>query len=77
MKQVKMPAKKTTPYAQLTKLLQNQEQLNILFDTLVPLTQQYRDDFCIASIAYIKYGIRRPFENRLMQVVFDSFCEIL
>ena len=64
--------KKITPVAQLTKLLQTREQITVLFETLEPLTEIYRDDFCIACIAYIKFGIRRPFDNRVMQVLFTS-----
>lgn len=71
------PTKKTTPVAQLTKLLQTREQITILFETLEPLTEIYREDFCIACIAYIKFGIRRPFDNRVMQVLFTSYCDLL
>ena len=69
--------KKTTPIAQLIKLLQTREQITILHETLEPLTDIYREDFCIACIAYIKFGIRRPFENRVMQVLFTSYCDLL
>ena len=71
------PKKKTTPIAQLIKLLQTREQITILHETLEPLTDIYREDFCIACIAYIKFGIRRPFENRVMQVLFTSYCDLL
>ena len=69
--------KKITPVAQLTKLLQTHEQITVLFETLEPLTEIYREDFCIACIAYIKFGIRRPFDNRVMQVLFTSYCDLL
>ena len=69
--------KKITPVAQLTKLLQTREQITVLFETLEPLTEIYREDFCIACIAYIKFGIRRPFDNRVMQVLFISYCDLL
>ena len=69
--------KKNTPVAQLTKLLQTREQITVLFETLEPLTEIYREDFCIACIAYIKFGIRRPFDNRVMQVLFTSYCDLL
>ncbi len=69
--------KKITPVAQLTKLLQTREQITVLFETLEPLTEIYREDFCIACIAYIKFGIRRPFDNRVMQVLFTSYCDLL
>lgn len=69
--------KKITPVTQLTKLLQTREQITVLFETLEPLTEIYREDFCIACIAYIKFGIRRPFDNRIMQVLFTSYCDLL
>lgn len=72
-----MKKKTITPYAQLTKLLQTREQVTILYETLEPLKEEYKEDFCIACIAYIKFGIRRPFENRVMQVLFASYCELL
>lgn len=68
---------KTTPIAQLLKLLQTREQIAILHETLEPLTDTYREDFCIACIAYIKFGICRPFENHVMQVLFSSYCDLL
>lgn len=71
------PKKKTTPIAQLLKLLQTREQITILHETIEPLTDIYREDFCIACIAYIKFGIRRPFENHVMQVLFTSYCDLL
>ena len=69
--------KKITPYAQLTKLLQTHEQVTFLYETIEPLAQEYKEDFCIACIAYIKFGIRRPFENRVMQELYASYCELL
>ena len=72
-----MKKKKITPYAQLTKLLQTHEQVTILYETIEPLQQEYKEDFCIACIAYIKFGIRRPFENCVMQVLFASYCDLL
>lgn len=72
-----MKKKTITPYAQLTKLLQTREQVTILYETLEPLKEEYKEDFCIACITYIKFGIRRPFENRVMQVLFASYCELL
>lgn len=69
--------KRITPYVQLTKLLQTREQVTILDETLEPLSEIYREDFCIACIAYIKFGIKRPFENRVMQVLFTSYCDLL
>lgn len=72
-----MKKKRITPYAQLFKLLKTREQAAILHETLEPLTEDCKDEFCIACIAYIKWGIRRSFANSVMQVLFLSYCELL
>lgn len=72
-----MKNKKETPKPQLLKLLQTREQIQVLHETLEVLNKQSQEDFCIAAIAYIKYGVRRPFENRVLWVLFTSYCELL
>lgn len=69
--------KRTSPFNQLVRLLQTQEQKEILVETLEPLKPEYRDDLCLAFVAYIRFGIRRPFDNNLMTVLFISYCEVL
>lgn len=72
-----MKKKRTSPFSQLFKMLQTQEQKDILFETLEPLKEEYRDDFCLACVAYIRFGIRRYFPNKMMQVLFLSYCDVL
>ena len=72
-----MKKKKVTPFIQLFRLLQTDEQKAILCETIEPLKDDYRDDFCLTCVAYIRFGIRRHFENRLMNVLFASYCEVL
>ena len=72
-----MKKKKVTPFIQLFRLLQTDEQKAILYETIEPLKDDYRDDFCLACVAYIRFGIRRHFENHLMNVLFASYCEVL
>ena len=72
-----MKKKKVTPHIQLIRLLQTDEQKAILYETIEPLKDDYSDDFCLACVAYIRFGIRRHFENRLMNVLFASYCEVL
>lgn len=72
-----MKKKKVTPFIQLFRLLQTDEQKTILYETIEPLKDDYRDDFCLSCVAYIRFGIRRHFENRLMNVLFASYCEVL
>lgn len=69
--------KKTTPKAQLIKLLQTREQIHVLHETLEVLNDQCQEDFCIAAIAYIKFGVRRPFDNNVLRVLFTSYCDLL
>ena len=69
--------KKTTPQTQLLKLLQTRDHIRVLHETLEVLNKQSQEDFCIACIAYIKYGIRRPFENNVLWVLFTSYCDLL
>lgn len=66
-----------SPVEQLLTLIPTQELKDILFETLEPLKPQYRDDFCLACVAYIRFGIRRCFENRLMRVLLESYCDML
>lgn len=72
-----MKRKKTTPKTQLLKLLQTRDQIHVLHETLEVLNYQSQEDFCIAAIAYIKYGIRRPFDNNVLWVLFTSYCDLL
>lgn len=72
-----MKKKRTTPPTQLIKLLQTREQIHVLQETLEVLNDQSQEDFCIAAIAYIKFGIRRPFDNNVLWAFFSSFCDLL
>lgn len=72
-----MKRKKTTPKTQLLKLLQTRDQIHVLHEKLEVLNDQSQEDFCIACIAYIKYGIRRPFDNNVLWVLFTSYCDLL
>ena len=52
-----MKKKKVTPFIQLFRHLQTDEQKAILCETIEPLKDDYRDDFCLACVAYIRLGI--------------------
>ena len=41
------------------------------------MKKNYSDDFCIACIAYIRYGIKFSFANKTMQILFVSYCDLL
>ena len=72
-----MKKKKVTPFVQLNRLLQTDMQKNILYDLIEPLNDEYRDDFCLACIAYIRFGIRHHYRNTLINVLFTHYCEVL
>lgn len=72
-----MKKRKISSYDQLMRLLQNEEQKALLIQTIEPLKPKYVDDFCLACIAYIKFGVRRPFSNMLMWVIFESYLTYL
>lgn len=69
--------KHISPYDQLIGLLQTQQQKHVLAETLEPLGKQSREDFCLACVAYIRFGVRRPFANNVMHVLFTSYCDLL
>lgn len=66
-----------SPQEQLLPLLQTDLQKEILLDTIAPMKESYSYDFCIACIAYIRYGIKFSFANKTMQVLFVSYCDLL
>jgi len=68
---------RVSPFVQLLRLLQTDEQKVILIETIQPLKADYRDDFCLSCVAYIRFGIRRVFENRLMHILFTTYCCVL
>lgn len=69
--------KKSTPFQQLSRELTNKEEQVILVETLMPLKEDYRDDFCLSVLAYIKFGVPRKFDNHMMQVIYHAFIELL
>lgn len=68
---------RVSPFLQLQRMLQTQKQHDILLMMAEPLSDEYRDDFCLACVAYIRFGVRRHFPNELMQALFAGYCEVL
>ncbi|MDD6131020.1 MAG: hypothetical protein PUB62_10605 [Prevotellaceae bacterium] len=56
---------RVSPFLQLQRMLQTQKQHDILLMMAEPLSDEYRDDFCLACVAYIRFGIRRHFPQRI------------
>lgn len=57
---------------QLYRLLQTDEQKIALCQYTEPLGHLASDDFCLACVAYIRFGIRRRFENRVMHLILTA-----
>lgn len=66
-----------TPFQQLQRELHNPEELTILVENLMPLQQEYRDDLCLSILAYIKFKVPRQFDNRLIQVIYQAYIDML
>lgn len=69
--------KKISPFRQLFRELKTQQEKDILYESIEPLRDEFRDDFCLSVLAYIKFGIPRTFDNQLMQVIYQSYIEML
>ena len=72
-----MKKKRLSPFSQLENMLQTQEQKDTLLEIIEPFKDVYRDDFCLASLAYIRFGIRRFFQNKAIQALFNYYCKVL
>lgn len=69
--------KKVTPFCQLFRELKTQQEKDILYESVEPLRDDYRDDLCLSILAYVKFGVPRKFDNPLMQVIYQSYIELL
>lgn len=69
--------KHVSPLDQALGCLKQDTHKHILVQNLEPLNTQSREDLCLAIVAYVRFGMKRPFANPLMQVIFQSFIELL
>ncbi len=67
---------KKSPQQQLWALL-NEAQQQICRQVFRRLKKRDQEDLCYAMIAYIRFGIERPFESPFMHVIFVSFTELI
>lgn len=72
-----MKRKRKTPCQQLRGMLQTVEQRFVLSQMLSVMNRRSQDDFCLGCIAYIRYGLRRKFQNRILETMFIIYCEDL
>ena len=65
-----------TPQQQVWELTDDATQ-KILREVLRRLKKRDQEDLCYALIAYLRYGIRRPFESMFMEVLFECFIDLV
>lgn len=68
--------RRISPQQQLWKLT-NERQHYIMRQVFRRIKKRYQDDLCYSTIAYIRFKIRRPFENAFMQSLFEIFIDIV
>ena len=65
-----------SPQQQLWKML-NDIQREDFGEILRRLKKRDQESLCYGVIAFIKFGIRRPFESRFMQLIFNTMILLL
>lgn len=65
-----------TPQQQLWNLTDD-SQHEIFRDVFRRIKKRDQEDLCYAMIAYIRFKILRPFESTFMQVLFQSFIDLV
>ncbi len=65
-----------SPQQQLWKML-NDIQREDFGEILRRLKKRDQESLCYGVIAFIKFGIRRPFESRFMQLIFNTMLMLL
>ena len=66
----------STPQQQLWKMLTD-DQREDLREILRRLKKRDQESLCYGVIAFIKFGIRRPFESKFMQLIFNTMILLL
>lgn len=65
-----------SPQQQLWKML-NDSQREEFREILRRLKKRDQESLCYGVIAFIKFGIRRPFESEFMQLIFNTMILLL
>ena len=68
--------KRKTPIQQLVPLL-NAHQRTCILGVLMNLSVDAAEDLALALVAYIRFGIRRQYQNTFLQVLFESFVDLV
>ena len=65
-----------TPQQQLWKMLTDIQREDFR-EILRRLKKHDQESLCYGVIAFIKFGIRRPFESKFMQLIFNTMILLL
>lgn len=66
----------STPQQQLWKMLTDIQREDFK-DILRRLRKRDQESLCYGVIAFIKFGIRRPFESKFMQQIYNTMLMLL
>lgn len=66
----------STPQQQLWKMLTDIQREDFR-EILRRLKKRDQESLCYGVIAFIKFGIRRPFESKFMQLIFNTMILLL
>jgi len=64
--------KQQSPQQQVWSLLRTDAQRNILAQNLRHLKHTTQEDYCYGMLAYLRWGIIRPFEDPWLKRNFDA-----
>lgn len=68
---------RVTPQQQVWALLKTDDQKAIIAATLRHLKKRTQEDICYGIIAYLRWGINRPFTDRWLNIQFQSLILFL
>lgn len=68
--------RRITPQQQLWALT-NDRQQRVLRQVLRRLKKRDQEDLCYGMVAFMRFGICRPYECPFMQAIYESFIELV
>lgn len=74
---IKKSPVRISPVEQAVKCLDDSEAARQLRIALEPLRDEFREDFCLGVVAYLRIGVRRRFTNDVMNVMLEAYCDML
>lgn len=65
-----------TPFQQVWNATSNREH-QLIKPILDPLDLQKKEDICLALMAWLKFGIRRPFADEMLSAILTEIIDLL